>query len=142
MARLGIPAFVMENVPGARGSDAWKRASGALARDGYSLAYAVADAHAARRFGVGRAGEHRGVQVGESAEDDAALLLEPGSLEEGQCYVLVVSDQWGLRRYQTEDVFRCEGSRIWRQMTQLSSSDLLKSDGANRCAQRLILPRA
>jgi len=45
----------------------------------------------------------------EEAEDDPALLLKPEALEVGQGYVLVVSDRWGLRRYQTEDVFRCVG---------------------------------
>src|SRR5262249_35498766 len=40
--------------------------------------------------------------------DDARALLEPGQLEIGREYTLVVSDAYGLLRYQTEDVFRCE----------------------------------
>ncbi len=41
----------------------------------------------------------------EGAEDDPALLVGPGALRVGSRYTMVVSDGWGLRRYQTEDVF-------------------------------------
>jgi hypothetical protein len=41
--------------------------------------------------------------------DDAAQLLDPCELSTGQCYTMVVSDDYGFRRYQTEDVFECVG---------------------------------
>jgi hypothetical protein len=42
------------------------------------------------------------------AEDDASLLKEAWSLKPGDEVLMVVSDAYGLRRYQTEDVFRCD----------------------------------
>lgn len=36
-------------------------------------------------------------------------LLEPWELEEGEEYVMVVSDRYGLKRYDTRDVFSCHG---------------------------------
>jgi GH3 auxin-responsive promoter len=44
------------------------------------------------------------------APDDPTLLLDAASVGEGDEVTLVVSDPWGLQRYQTEDVFRCQGS--------------------------------
>lgn len=41
-------------------------------------------------------------------QDDPRALLNPEELEPGRCYSLVVSDAFGLLRYQTEDLFRCE----------------------------------
>ena len=41
--------------------------------------------------------------------DRSELLLGPRELEEGASYTLVVSDPYGLRRYQTEDLFLCAG---------------------------------
>lgn len=43
------------------------------------------------------------------APDEPARLLGPHELEVGHEYALVASDPYGLRRYQTEDVFRCVG---------------------------------
>jgi hypothetical protein len=43
------------------------------------------------------------------APDDPALLREAWQLEAGDEVLMVVSDAYGLRRYQTEDIFRCEG---------------------------------
>lgn len=40
--------------------------------------------------------------------DDTGKLLEPHELETGKLYAMVVSDPYGLRRYQTEDLFVCE----------------------------------
>ena len=45
----------------------------------------------------------------EDADDDPAALLGPRELAEGESYTMVVSDPYGLRRYQTEDLFRCAG---------------------------------
>lgn len=45
----------------------------------------------------------------EGAPDDPGLLLAPTDAVAGEAYTLVVSDPYGLRRYQTEDVFRCHG---------------------------------
>jgi hypothetical protein len=43
----------------------------------------------------------------EGAEDDPALLLASRALEVGKNYSMVVSDPYGLTRYQTSDVFAC-----------------------------------
>jgi hypothetical protein len=43
----------------------------------------------------------------EGAPDNAALLLSPLDAKPGETYALVVSDPWGLVRYQTEDLFLC-----------------------------------
>ena len=44
----------------------------------------------------------------EDADLDAANnLLEPSQLEPGKLYAMVVSDAYGLRRYQTDDLFLC-----------------------------------
>jgi hypothetical protein len=42
------------------------------------------------------------------APDDPSALLAPWELEPGRAYLLVVSDAYGLTRYQTEDIFGCE----------------------------------
>lgn len=39
------------------------------------------------------------------SDDDPTSLVPMEGLEEGEEYTMVVSDQWGLKRYQTEDVF-------------------------------------
>ncbi len=44
-----------------------------------------------------------------AAPDDPARLLPPWDAREGEEYALVVSDPYGLLRYQSEDVFRCVG---------------------------------
>ena len=41
--------------------------------------------------------------------DDPAKLVRPGQLVPGNTYCMVVSDCYGLRRYQTEDLFLCQG---------------------------------
>lgn len=44
----------------------------------------------------------------ESGKDDRSEnLLTPDQLEPGGTYAMVVSDRYGLRRYQTEDLFAC-----------------------------------
>jgi hypothetical protein len=45
----------------------------------------------------------------EGADDRPELLIEPWALAPGRAYTLVVSDAYGLRRYQTEDLFLCRG---------------------------------
>jgi hypothetical protein len=45
----------------------------------------------------------------ESQPDDPSKLLSPWELEQGSVYSLVVSDGYGLLRYQTEDLFECVG---------------------------------
>jgi hypothetical protein len=45
----------------------------------------------------------------EEAADDPAFLVEAQELQEGAFYCLVLSDAYGLRRYQSEDVFECRG---------------------------------
>ncbi|MCK6549793.1 GH3 auxin-responsive promoter family protein [Myxococcota bacterium] len=45
----------------------------------------------------------------EDTPDDPRLLLAPRAAERGRTYALVVSDPWGLVRYQTEDLFLCAG---------------------------------
>lgn len=46
----------------------------------------------------------------EGAPDEPAQLVRGHEAEVGQRYLLVVSDRYGLRRYQTEDIFRVERS--------------------------------
>jgi hypothetical protein len=46
----------------------------------------------------------------EGAPDEPASLLTPGELEVGETYCMVTSDRYGLTRYLTEDLFRCEGT--------------------------------
>ncbi len=43
------------------------------------------------------------------AAEAPTSLIAPEALEPGGEYTMVVSDAYGLRRYQTEDIFRCEG---------------------------------
>lgn len=45
----------------------------------------------------------------EDTEDDPDQLLTPSDLEAGRSYSMVVSDSYGLLRYQTDDVFLCVG---------------------------------
>lgn len=45
----------------------------------------------------------------EGAEDRPEALLPPEALEPGRAYAMVVSDGYGLRRYQTDDLFFCRG---------------------------------
>ena len=45
----------------------------------------------------------------DGADDDAARLVLPHALEASHPYTLVVSDAYGLRRYQTDDLFLCVG---------------------------------
>jgi hypothetical protein len=46
----------------------------------------------------------------DGAPDDPALLIGPMELEVGETYTMVVSDCYGLTRYQTEDLFVCQGN--------------------------------
>jgi len=39
---------------------------------------------------------------------DGTTLLRPQQLEPGKLYAMVVSDRYGLRRYQTDDLFLCK----------------------------------
>jgi hypothetical protein len=39
--------------------------------------------------------------------DDTGNLLDAAQLESGQIYELVISDAYGLKRYRTDDLFRC-----------------------------------
>jgi hypothetical protein len=41
------------------------------------------------------------------ANDDAQNLIAPSQLMPGETYAMVVSDSYGLRRYQTGDLFEC-----------------------------------
>ncbi len=45
----------------------------------------------------------------DGAPDRPELLLPPARLEPGRAYALVASDPYGLRRYQTDDLFLCRG---------------------------------
>ncbi|MHC4830420.1 MAG: GH3 domain-containing protein, partial [Planctomycetota bacterium] len=45
--------------------------------------------------------------LADGAEETPDQLLAPGALEVGKDYAMVVSDGYGLTRYQTRDVFRC-----------------------------------
>jgi hypothetical protein len=45
----------------------------------------------------------------EDSPDDPRALVPAYDLEPGAVYSMVVSDPYGLTRYQTEDLFRCEG---------------------------------
>jgi GH3 auxin-responsive promoter len=47
--------------------------------------------------------------IEETATDSPDNLLCPAQLEIGKPYAMVVSDSYGLRRYQTCDLFLCEG---------------------------------
>ena len=47
--------------------------------------------------------------IEEGAEDVPQNLLKADQLQPGGTYSMVVSDPYGLRRYQTGDLFRCEG---------------------------------
>ncbi len=44
----------------------------------------------------------------EGAPDEPQRLLRPDQLEPHAAYTMVVSDPYGLKRYQTEDLFGCE----------------------------------
>ena len=46
--------------------------------------------------------------IEETALDREYNLLNPGDLEPGKLYAMVVSDAYGLRRYQTDDLFLCK----------------------------------
>ena len=46
--------------------------------------------------------------IEETALDRADNLLNPHQLEPGKLYAMVVSDAYGLRRYQTDDLFLCK----------------------------------
>ena len=45
--------------------------------------------------------------IEETASDRAHNLLNPHELEPGKLYAMVVSDAYGLQRYQTDDLFIC-----------------------------------
>jgi hypothetical protein len=45
--------------------------------------------------------------IEENALDHSGNLLNPHQLEPGKLYAMVVSDAYGLRRYQTDDLFLC-----------------------------------
>ncbi len=45
-------------------------------------------------------------------EDHADHLLTPQQLEPGKLYAMIVSDGYGLRRYQTDDLFLCRRKRF------------------------------
>ncbi len=47
--------------------------------------------------------------IAEGMEDEVGSLLAPWDLQEGKYYTMVVSDPYGLRRYQTDDLFHCHG---------------------------------
>jgi hypothetical protein len=47
--------------------------------------------------------------IREGNPDQPEFLLRPGQLSVGCRYSLIVSDPYGLRRYQTEDIFECVG---------------------------------
>jgi hypothetical protein len=47
--------------------------------------------------------------IEETKSDQPQNLLNPDQTEPGKTYSLVVSDPYGLRRYQTGDVFLCRG---------------------------------
>lgn len=40
--------------------------------------------------------------------DDSGTLIDANQLQRGQLYEMVISEAYGLRRYRTEDLFRCE----------------------------------
>ena len=46
--------------------------------------------------------------IEEAALDDVNNLLNPRELEPGKLYAMVVSDAYGLRRYQIDDLFLCK----------------------------------
>ena len=46
--------------------------------------------------------------IEETAIDRADNLLNPHELEAGKLYAMVVSDAYGLKRYQTDDLFLCK----------------------------------
>jgi len=47
--------------------------------------------------------------IAEDDDDLSSNILQPHQLKAGHAYSLVVSDNYGLRRYQTADLFLCEG---------------------------------
>ncbi len=55
--------------------------------------------------------------IPEGKEDLPANLLPPRKLEPGKAYAMVLSDPYGLLRYQTEDLFLCK--RIWKGIPDL-----------------------
>lgn len=46
--------------------------------------------------------------IAEGADDTPQDILRPEQLEVGSAYAMVVSDAYGLKRYQTDDLFECE----------------------------------
>jgi hypothetical protein len=47
--------------------------------------------------------------LAEDAADEPRNLLRPDQLVAGHAYTMVVSDAFGLKRYQTDDLFYCDG---------------------------------
>ncbi len=47
--------------------------------------------------------------LAEGEPDEPQGLLKPGELVAGGVYSMVLSDRYGMRRYQSGDLFRCEG---------------------------------
>jgi hypothetical protein len=48
--------------------------------------------------------------LAEGKPDEPGYLQTAAQLRPGRCYSMVVSDPYGLRRYQTDDLFFCRGS--------------------------------
>ncbi len=46
--------------------------------------------------------------IEDAALDEVDNLLDPHQLEPGKLYAMVVSDAYGLQRYQTDDLFLCK----------------------------------
>ena len=47
--------------------------------------------------------------IEEGNEDREEFIVDAMDLKVGHNYTMIVSDPWGLERYQTQDVFRCVG---------------------------------
>jgi hypothetical protein len=50
--------------------------------------------------------------IEEGNADEPSNLLTPAELQTGKSYSMVVSDAFGLRRYQTDDLFLCDGTTL------------------------------
>ena len=84
--------------------------------------------------------------IEEGKADEPSNLLTPAELQTGKNYSMVVSDAFGLRRYQTDDLFCCDGMTLGlpnlsflrrRQLEYSFTGEKLTAEQLNIVFQRL-----
>jgi hypothetical protein len=98
----------------------------------------------------------------EGADDDPTLLVRSSALEVGKNYAMVVSDPYGLTRYQTNDLFACvdrvgevpdlrflrrrglaysfTGEKLTGEQVEATFAELQRSDGLREGVQLTCIP--